>query len=326
MPGGDEAGNASSPKGPKQKNSKRSYTKTKQNPSRGPPGILFTCEQGWERKYALELLQRDWEVAIVEKNSTMEAKKASLEDEIKQLKDGDENAVFEQLDTRCKGVVILLCKACKNLVEPLPRPKGESDQAVEEKPPPTKKPRVDEHTAVEESSKESENSNIEKFENSTTEKIETSPIAATPQKSSIAWDPVAAIQRIINELNQTDSTNNYPSSRFISRMIPCQATFYAGIPELQHTIKSILEGSEQQYPLTKQTFAIRIKRRFCDGIIVRKDVIDAVAGVVLASRPTWKVNLKEPDVVIQLEFCQTLATVAICKAKWASVAYRREKE
>lgn len=98
-----------------------------------------------------------------------------------------------------------------------------------------------------------------------------------------------------------------PSSRFVQRMIPLQATCFASIDEIRATAQALMK---KFFPLKAKTFAIAAKRRN-NGNLKRDQIIDTVAGLVLASNPDCKVNLENPEVTIIVEVCKTLCGISV---------------
>ena len=290
---------------------------------RGPPGVLFTCQQGLEqrcRQDAMDLLHHDWKVWMDEqtKNSsivttssaavvddgesdaatTTTGKQLSLDDELQQLKSSkntpSKNNIFHLFETKCKGVVILVCTACPLMIDPYQHGLT-ADTTTTTTTSQSKRPRLAEPTPT---------------ANDRAPVVPTSPPAVT------TWDPLQAIDRIMADVAADSSS--YPSSRCIARLLPFQASCYPSIAELQHTLRSLLQR-QQDLPATA-TFAIRIQRRLCnDAALKRPALIDAMASILLDERPQWTVDLGDPTMVVQLELCQTIACVALCPAAVAAV-------
>jgi tRNA(Ser,Leu) C12 N-acetylase TAN1 len=62
---------------------------------------------------------------------------------------------------------------------------------------------------------------------------------------------------------------------------------------------------------------VQCKRRHCDNLRSR-EVIDCVASLV---PPHWRVDLADPDVVVWVEICSTLAGLSIVPARAARGAF-----
>jgi tRNA(Ser,Leu) C12 N-acetylase TAN1 len=182
------------------------------------------------------------------------------------------------------------------------------------------------------------------------------------------WDPIATIHSIIHDLSSplSSSMETPPSSRFVTRMIPMQATCYASLEEIrilgraliQRYLNEVQGKSHHQSTTTPsssssssgstssrppQSFAIMVKRRICSNV-TRDAIIDALATEVMNSTSqkttsdstiqpttpddsnsdprndpshaaptplTWKVDLKHPDMIIQVEICKTLCGISV---------------
>lgn len=155
------------------------------------------------------------------------------------------------------------------------------------------------------------------------------------------WDPVETVKFIFRDAKNAsksidDDTNidiakqtgaNPPGSRFISRMIPMQATCYASVEEVKAVSISLLKRClpNIQSILVKDgndiTFKLEMKRRLCTHL-TQQQVIDAIAPVVLGGfeeMPGYKfsVNLSNPDFSIRIETCKTLCGISIFpRAGW----------
>ena len=116
------------------------------------------------------------------------------------------------------------------------------------------------------------------------------------------------------------SGGSIPSSRFITRMVPVQATCFSGVEEIRHVVEYLVTLALQELPssqensnddLTKTTtFAIQAKLRIC-GHLKRTQIIDEVAKQVVQSAPRWKVNLSDPDFTILIEVCKNIAGISV---------------
>ncbi|KAL3762781.1 hypothetical protein ACHAW5_001309 [Stephanodiscus triporus] len=102
-----------------------------------------------------------------------------------------------------------------------------------------------------------------------------------------------------------------PGSRFISRMIPMQATCYASVEEIKAVsislLKRFLPNILSILPKGGKeiTYKLEIKRRLCTHL-TREQVIDAITPLV-----KFSVNLSDPDFSIRIETCRTLCGVSI---------------
>lgn len=285
------------------------------NPKRGPPGMLLTCETGRETKCqreGLEILMHyyngrdgneDNDSANTADSSqvppTVDSKPLSLEEELKQLQQSNKNKKknknsndqtdpLQVYDTGCRGTVFLVCTLPDSqLIEPILTEYKKSKQRED-----------DDDTSV-------KNSKIE-----------------TP--SSPSWDPIATFQAIWKDriAPPTTATSEAPSSRFVTRMIPVQATCFASPEELSLTAAALLKrhfamGEETsttaKTTTTTKTFAITAKRRNCQNL-PREKIIDVVAAVMEeqeTSNRKLKVDLSNPDITIVVEVCKTLCGVSV---------------
>eukprot|EP00571_Detonula_confervacea_P014809 CAMPEP_0172300950 /NCGR_PEP_ID=MMETSP1058-20130122/2944_1 /TAXON_ID=83371 /ORGANISM="Detonula confervacea, Strain CCMP 353" /LENGTH=433 /DNA_ID=CAMNT_0013010911 /DNA_START=30 /DNA_END=1331 /DNA_ORIENTATION=+ len=118
-----------------------------------------------------------------------------------------------------------------------------------------------------------------------------------------------------------------PGSRFISRILPMQATCFASVDEVKAVSISLLKQCLPSFHdiLAKDgkdiTFKVEIKRRLCSHM-TREQVIEAITPVVLGGleeMPGYKfsVNLSDPDFSIRIETCKSLCGVSILpRADW----------
>lgn len=291
---------------------KRKYVPTsKRNPKRGGPGVLLTCETGRERKCRFEGLDilnfyhrkqkatadegddaNDSSAAVTDK------KALSLDDEIKQLKTKKEKQIFSLYDTGVRGSITLLCTLPDSgLIEPFHRPK---EQAGDKEEPETKKQKSDD-SKVDVKSKDEKGVKVEEPKEETKPKEEKSGVKSPP-----LWDPVATVRLVLDDLRK--GSTDAPSSRFVTRMVPIQASCFASEAEMAHvarhlfsTIAPPVAGAE---PIT---FAIQLKRRICSHI-KRQDVIDWVAKEAPSE---WKVNLTDAKYTLVVEIMKTLCGMSI---------------
>jgi tRNA acetyltransferase TAN1 len=328
------------------------------NPPRGAPGILMTCETSRERKCqneGLDILRYYWdsqahagakvaeggggggglaaaEAADASEESAAPApeseKVQSLEEEIEALKKANRKPAaddpFGVYETGCRGTVFVLCTlpGCP-LIPPIQPTridgtlhikKGAGAGGKDEGDGPCKKQK------------------LEVEGGSTAEKAET--VQETPVvHSSIAnpvWDPLDSVRSIIGDLERSVSSPNtasqsgIPSSRYVTRMIPIQATCFASLEEIQQTVRALLNQVLEALPAksksteasasasTPISFCVQVKRRNC-GHVTRDQIIDTVGGVVeqATKEDPWKVNLRQPDYTVWIEICKTLTGVSI---------------
>ena len=314
---------------------KQSHQRTN-NPRRGGPGILFTCETGREfkaRREGLEILKQDWlqpqqtpstpHVSNSDSTAPLTGKdgsiKSTLEEELAQLhKDRSKShlpspdAPFALYETGCKGVVVFLFQrsVVQNSISPA------STTTVSS---------VEVNILNDFSGNPGSTSGVD----------EDDPLVDTFDANNATvsdlWDPILAVQRIAHDMTETSPL--YTSSRFITRMIPIQMTCYATIDDIVPAVQTLLQRiltleisppsptsgacSGASKPLTaSHTFAIHEKRRFCSHL-KREPLITAVGNMVgtITKENPWTVDLTNPDFTIWIEICKTLAGVSILPAK-----------
>ena len=104
--------------------------------------------------------------------------------------------------------------------------------------------------------------------------------------------------------------------RFVTRMIPMQATCFASAQEIHTTATALLRRmllpTTTTTTTTTKSFAISIKKRLCSNV-TSNEIIDMIAAILLEQIPDCKVNLSNPDVTIQVEICRTLAGISIIR-------------
>ena len=291
------------------------------NPKRGAPGILMTCERGKEMKCQREGLEiiSHYYSKVVEGDSKGDSNNdvpdsaanpnLSLEEELQQLKSakGDDQSKphFGMFEVGCRGVVFALCTipGC----EMIPSIKGlknnprvaadnadgpSSNAADETYEPVLKKMRED---VFEETGNDREEQTLSKER----EDPET-PVNAR-------CDPVPVVRQILQDITD-DSARDAPSSRFVSRMIPIQATCFPSQEELQLVSRMLIQ---RYFPRTAASFGVAHKRRMCPDQFTKEIIIDTVAAEVLAVAPKIKVNLDNPDVTVVVEVCKNLCGVSV---------------
>jgi tRNA(Ser,Leu) C12 N-acetylase TAN1 len=259
------------------------------NPPRGAPGILWTCEQGREVKCereGREILQYYYATNSPAANTA--PAKLTLDQELASLQRQQrlEKEVFPLFDTGCQGTAIMLHAPMRRFK------KARDAEAAAVAESPAKRPRT-----------------------------ETAPAATTttddPADPKIPpWDPVATVQAVVQDITRSDaSSSQVPGSRFITRMIPLQATCFASVEELQGVLRPLLlphertldeRGKDASKPAT---FRIHVKRRNC-GHLTTSQIIDAAAGLVVRMTG-WTVQLKDSDFCVWVEVCKSLMGVSL---------------
>ena len=267
-------------------------------------------------------------------------KELTLEDELNQLKSenaldkssqhhknrGRRHGPFAVYDTGCKGTIFVMCTApdCSFI----PKLKHLKDDAQE------KEGGDDDDGVGEPSNKKAKTASTEE-ESQPTPSVETNKHDTNEgddkQVVTTKWDPVytirSALDDIQKELNTGKTNPEIPSSRFISRMIPMQATCFASIEEITATFRLLFDHvtlpkiekekalkSSQSKSDEPISFGIKFKKRNC-GNVTRDQVID---GIVLqvdeATNESWKVNLDKPDYRVEVQICKTLCGMSILAA------------
>lgn len=270
---------------------------------RGAPGVLFTCEVGRERKcqhQGREILQDYWERSIDKKSD--DKPNLSLDEELAQLKKqrGGDELPFRVADTGCKGTVFLLCKLEESYLIPKPAP-APADEESDSSESSHKRAKTDEaapssqQTAAADATQKSDSTRIEP-----------------------CWDPMVTIKQVFEDLKQETSTKDVPApknflaSRFVTRMIPIQASCNASVEDLASTVKVLLDRLDKS---GKATYSIVCKRRH-NEYLKRDNIINAIVPQVQASARDWTVNLKEPDYTIHVEVCKNLCGVSIFSSEY----------
>lgn len=277
--------------------------------------MFLTCETGRERKCRIEALDilnhyvRD-DTTTPDDPTDDDGKPLSLDDEIKQLKSKrGKKQIFSAYNTGVRGTITLLCTLpdC-NIVpqfrtsdtKPVHGPEAEDGNDEPE----AKKSKTEEEK--EEPAKPEEA--VEDKEEST--------------QSPPSWDPIATVKKVLEDLREGSATA--PSSRFVTRMIPIQASCFANDAEISHAARHLFALHSD----TKAaTFGIQVKRRVC-GHLKTKAVIELAAK---EAPVTWTVNLSKPQYTLWIEICKTLCLMSIIEnakdyGKFNLVAMREQGE
>jgi tRNA acetyltransferase TAN1 len=300
----------SRPSATKRKYLSRSFNVSK-NPKRGSPGVLLTCETGREvkcRQEAIDILNHYYDqqsrniTADCNANMTTSKNKLSLEEEIKEIHKEIQvsraDHIFSVYETGVRGTVALLCTIPEAMQISLILNNQRGD---------TKGSKGSEN------SEEDNNEPDSKRTKTTSQvdndiKLNTSEGKSSNAVSIASWDPIHTVQKIIYDIRHK---NDAPSSRFITRIIPLQATCCTTEMEMTHVANllfSRIDGStEDSKNAIMPTFAIQVKRRTCSHL-KSATVIDWVAKVAPSS---WKVNLSNPKYTFLVEICKTLCGMAI---------------
>lgn len=285
----------------------------------GRPGILLTCETGKERiccREAIEILNHYYLDGNGGNNHVDEDYKdarnenLSLEDELMILKSKggalDESlSSFSEYETSCRGTVFLLCTIpdC-NLI-----PTIQTQYMMSKKSDDKNHKKVmnsdDGITTDVKAEKQKKEVHCEGTQVPPPKKLDDTPTIIS-SKDILPWDPIKTVRRIMSDIGD-DLDKATPRSRFVTRMIPIQATCYASPEELKLTVTELLDN---YLPRASKTFAIVIKRRHCNGLD-RNTVIQIVGNAVTTLIPNCAVHLDEPNVTIMVEICNKLCGISV---------------
>ena len=288
----------------------------------GGPAILFTCEGGREsrvRREAMQLLDyycsdlllnesSDDGVKLSTTSEDAESKPLSLEEEIKQLKrmgnrgqkDHVGFSVCHQFEV--KGTVLVQCDVPECVpLEPCKRKKVEGCK--------------DSLSKDEESSTTNKNKSTPLEENVIKrERVDPEFYRNWP------WDPVQFVKKVLNDSAETDESFKKkgepipPSSRFIARIVPLQATCYASLDEIALTVEPLIQhfifskDIREKGSTNKTKFAISIKRRNCNHID-RMECIQMIAKFFDDKK--YCVDLKNPKFTILVEICKSFCGISV---------------
>ncbi|VEU33874.1 unnamed protein product [Pseudo-nitzschia multistriata] len=258
----------------------------------------------------------------------------SLEEELSLLKSKkgspDASSAFGEYETNCRGTVFVLCTLPKCSLIPAIQTEYMRSKQKQNKGSGSNSGNNDD----DDNSNSNKNSNGPEVpeSNRAEKKAETKSgdgadhpePAASPEASEAAdagggppgrppsdpppWDPIAAVRAIMSDIDAGDSNKAAPSSRFVTRMIPIQATCFASPEELGLTCEEVLK--KYVSPKRTKTFAIRFKRRNCSGLD-RKGSIQIVGDLMQKLFPDCRVDLGKPDATIVVEVCGTLCGVSV---------------
>lgn len=121
--------------------------------------------------------------------------------------------------------------------------------------------------------------------------------------------PTIFTQPPATNLNRNLSSLLSPLYRFITRMIPIQATCFASSAEIKATVEELLQKfffPNKNY----KSFAVSIQKRICNNV-KKPEIIDMIAGRILDSDKKYKVSLDNPDATIVVEVVRTLCGIAV---------------
>ena len=304
---------------------KRKYhdrgVKTSRKPKRGGPGVLLTSETGREYKCQLEGLDiiNHYVCAGDGSDEDENDTSLSLEEELKMLKSKKKSrsSMFGIYETGVRGTVFLLCTipGCA-LISPIKL--ATTSDGSNDKESQNHSKESESHSTItssdedfpETKSKRKKHRNDGNDKISSEEKGEENKANSGKEQDKPSngddppWEPVSLVRKIMSDLEQKRKTA--PSSRFVSRMIPIQATCFASIEEIRLTCRELFK---KYLPQTAKSFAVSAKRRNCSTMKTNQ-IIDAAAASVLELIPGCKVDLEDPDVTIVVEICKNLCGIS----------------
>ncbi len=301
---------------------KRKYlpNHNQQNPKRGGPGVLLTCETGREKKCrqeALDILnhyhgRHDAHTATKANGKCDDMpstgkKSLSLDEEIKQLQTKKVSQIFSVYETGVRGTVTLLCTLPEAvLIAPFTFAKetyqpttasGEKDNDEHESEP--KKAKIDSLKPSQQQRQQQQQQQQQR-------------------QHTVLWDPVMTVRRVLDDLRRGDS--DAPSSRFVTRMVPIQATCFTNEAEIRHVARELFMTKVSTAPKSTAasstpndetpamtTFAIQVKRRICSHL--KSQIV--IEWIAKEAPSEWKVNLSDPKYTLVVEICKTLCCMSI---------------
>lgn len=305
-----------------------SSSRYRANPSRGPPGMLLTCETGREIKceregreilrFYLEKHNNNERLKSGESSKSTPNKKLSLDQELAALQQQprqEDSGPFQLFDTGCGGTVFFMY-VVKGDGKTIEASEGNEDT-------------YNDGSASKRIRGEKAAENEKALAKSTSPvALEDTGVQAT---TTTHWDPVATFMSIASDISTSNeeaaasaSASAIPSSRFVTRMIPIQVTCFATLKELERALTALLlkesggtkpnendndkTGASGKSKTTK-TFCIHSKKRNCNEFSTQQ-IIETAASLVVA-HTGWTVQLEDPDHVIWIEICKTLMGVSL---------------
>lgn len=306
------------------KNTWRKWGAINRRPKRGAPGMLLTCETGREKKCqreGLEILNFYLQTSGLttttpgNRNDQKEddgVTGLSLEEELERLKSKKESpdpSAFGVYDTSCRGTVFVLCTLPNCNLIPIIQTeymlskknqiKSKNDVAGDDVDNVSNKKLKSEEVGAETDGK----CDSPTMRPAGDEKSDGGDLAV---KETPPWDPISTFQTILSDIDN-DSNKAAPRSRFVTRMIPIQATCFASPEELELTCSEVLKKYVSR---AAKTFAIVFKRRNCSNLN-RNLVIKIVGEIMSKTFPACKVRLDKPDATILIEVCGTLCGLSV---------------
>jgi len=264
------------------------------------------------------VLSLDNELALLKSDNNSNASKGGS---VRRKNDysSQRNGPFSVYETGCRGTVFVMCTHPNCSL--IPKVNTSQPGETEEEGPTKKKTKTEE---VAQSDSTGKGDAAAAATTTTTESCGMHNNGCPP------WDPVAALRQIMKDIHEECQTgkskNGAPASRFVTRMLPVQATCFASLEEITATFRALLDHvllpklrQQQQQTISSNndtatsttTFGIRFKKRNC-GNVNRDQVIDAIVlQVDDATKETWKVDLDKPDYRVEVQICKTLCGISI---------------
>lgn len=285
----------------------------------GRPAILFTCETGREsrvRRESIQLLDHYYpKNADDEKSDLAKEKEPSLEEEIAQLQKNTKKKSCNNFNVNShfevNGTVLVQCDIPSSI--PL-------KQEFKEK--------GDELNSI--SSAKDVGKDAEDGEESSSENKKLKQ-ATPPEFYGTCWNPVEFVRKVLGNYSADSDTSNgeqsrdntAPDSRFITRIIPLQATCRAKLEDITFTITPLLEHyifseNRDSDDGLKKSFEIVFKKRNC-GHLDRMECITAIAKLFDGSK--YDVNLTNPDYSIIVEVCKNFCGISVIQGSVKSDAW-----
>jgi len=278
-------------------------------------GILqhyFQVGRGNSNDTAGKSAKGDVKLEQGKKDPTEDNTSLSLEEELKMLrsKKPSSSSNFAPYETGSKGSVFIMCTAegC-HMIPPIQvdcyddndkSPKTQGDDGNNEgKTDSDGGAQKQQRTTAGDANKETN-----KAEGNTILSIE--PAHSAKDTDGDPWDPVPVVRKVFADLEQNCTTA--PGSRFVTRMIPLQATCFASAVEIKATSEALLQ--KFFFPCSYQSFAVAFQKRICNNV-KKPEIIDIIAGRILDSDPKYKVSLDNPDATIVVEICRTLCGISV---------------
>ena len=312
----------------------------------GGPAVLFTCESGREskvRREAMQLFDHYYKISGEEErqkdpNSKMKDsaldQKLSLEDEIAKLKE-EENQSKRGLrssnfsvcrDYDVKGTVLVQCNILSCIPLKVSNPKqNDSHKAEDDRG-------FNYDVSDDKTTNDETNQDATQWKKMNKHQDEERPISKRMKVDASfykqwEWDPVNFVRKVlqdsteisIGEKNPHDISKPLPpTSRFISRCIPMQATCYTSLEEIEACAKPLVEhfifenvgnnSSQNSKTSTVTTFNVSVKVRNCSNL-KRMDIVDVIAKMF--EPPRYKVDLSNPDFSVVVEICKTICGISV---------------